>query len=201
MPFRYSYLAMKWPFISFIFLRLLFYSPNYFWQLFFFLLCFCISFTLTFQFSHLFYYSLLLFVGVILSYSLFSHFTSFPLRVLLSHILFWGQGRAGNIWQLHAQEICSVQCLNLCFFLVVISGFWSDCLMPVTAWHVYSLDPPIHRDCFILISRNSVKDYILYAHRLVENIFPHWKLRTKKIPFQNSTKYETSVVIFLLFFC
>lgn len=116
MPFRYSYLAMKWPFISFIFLRLLFYSPNYFWQLFFFLLCFCISFTLTFQFSHLFYYSLLLFVGVILSYSLFSHFTSFPLRVLLSHILFWGQGRAGNIWQLHAQEICSVQCLNLCFF-------------------------------------------------------------------------------------
>lgn len=38
--------------------------------------------------------------------------------------------------------------------------------------HIYSLDPPIHRDCFILILRNSVKDDILYADRLVENIFP-----------------------------
>lgn len=121
MPFRCSYLAMKWPFISFIFLRLLFTLLIIFDSFFFFPLFLHFIHTDISVLSFVLLFSL--FVGVILSYSLFSHFTSFPLRLLLSHILFWGQGREGNIWQLNAQEICSVLCLNLCFFFVFYFRF------------------------------------------------------------------------------
>lgn len=135
MPFRCSYLAMKWPFISFIFLRLLF-TLLIIFDSFFFFLCFCISFTLTFQFSHLFYYSRFLWGWY---FHILCFHISLPFPSDFYYLIFYSEVREEKgIYGSWMHRKYAQSCVWICaFFLFFISGFWSDCLMPVTAWNTH----------------------------------------------------------------
>lgn len=199
MPFRYSYLAMKWPFTSFSFLRLLFallINFDSFFPLFLHFIHTDIS-----VLSFVLLFSLAFCGGDTFIFSVFTFRFLSPQSFIVSYFILRSGKRKEYMAAACTGNMLSSVFEPVLFFWLLFQVFDQtvSCQL-LYEIHIYSLDTPICRDCFILTLRNSRKDYILCAHRLVENVFPHWKLRTKKIPFQNSIKYGTSVIIFLLFF-
>lgn len=127
------------------------------------------------------YFSLLLCVWVILPYSLFCYLISLSLRILLPRISLWSQERERNICQLQTQEIYSALYL---FFFLIFQGFdLRDSCQLLHEILISSADTALHRNCSILVSGKSVKDYILCVYSLLESIFHHWEFRIIKFLF------------------
>lgn len=84
------------------------------------------------------------------------------------------------------------------FLLLLFQGFdLMDSCQLLHERHISLADTPIHRVCSIFISRNSVKDYILCACRVVGSICHQWEFRIKKFLFIT----QLNISLPLLYFC
>lgn len=82
----------------------------------------------------------------------------------------------GILCQLQTQEIYSALCLNLCASLLFQGFDLMDSCQLLHEIYISSADIYTHRDYSIVTSRNSVKDYILCACRVVGGYFSPVKI-------------------------
>lgn len=121
------------------------------------------------------FFSLALFVGDTFIFTVFTFdffLSEFYCLILHSEV----REGEGIRCQLQTQEIYSTLCLNLCALLLFQGFDLMDSCQLLHEIYISSADIYTHRDYSIVTSRNSVKDYILCACRVVGGYFSPVKI-------------------------